>query len=136
MAQKRRATVEIDDIYEVVEQIAKTHRRAMAAQMRLFVDEALVMRGVLTPESVQLPPDTIEAMKNYIDKEPFSEDEDEEVRDLCCDFLKRLAAGEKVANGELAALAHLLGVRPEILKRIRDRYLDGEVKNDQSIAAS
>lgn len=67
--------------------------------------------------------------------DPEETEEEPDVSDRCCEFLRKLAIGGKPTNGELVELAHLLEVRPEILKKIRDRYLDGECHAD-SIAAS
>ncbi|CAD5911390.1 hypothetical protein [Planktothrix agardhii] len=46
-AQKKRITVEVDDIYELIEQMADEGRRSKGAEIRLLVDEALVARGLI-----------------------------------------------------------------------------------------
>lgn len=45
--QKKRITVEVDDIYELIEQMADEGRRSKGAEIRLLVDEALVARGLI-----------------------------------------------------------------------------------------
>lgn len=51
---------------------------------------------------------------------------DEEKNALCCNFLNDLAEGKSPDIGNIAALAHLLGIETAQLARIRDKVLTND----------
>lgn len=137
MAQKRRATVEIDDVYDIVEQLATRHRRAMAGQIRLFVDEALFIRGLI--DDPDLPPDSIEALEKLKNKQVAlpelndsddSESEEEAITPIAT-LLKKLINGHSPSNDEIVRTAGMCGIDTEVLMMLCDEIVKYKQKEKE-----
>lgn len=95
--QKKRITVEVDDIYELIGQMADEGRRSKGAQIRLLVDEALVARGLIDPRP---------GVKPY---QRDSEIDETRLQPITL-LINKLIEGEMPTDSEIASCANLLKI--------------------------
>jgi hypothetical protein len=96
-AQKKRITVEVDDIYELIEQMADEGRRSKGAQIRLLVDEALVARGL------------IESCPGVKPNQSHSEVDEARLQPITL-LINKLTEGEMPTDGQIITCANLLKI--------------------------
>ncbi|MBD2483969.1 hypothetical protein [Planktothrix sp. FACHB-1365] len=100
--QKRRVNADIDDIYDLIEQMADEGRRSKGAQIRLLVDEALVTRGLIEPRpGVKIPLRSSEADRDNLK--------------FIAVLVTKLIEGETPTDDEIRVCANLLDINIEKL---------------------
>lgn len=121
----RRLQVDLKDLGEKIEELAKKEDRSLGAMCRVLISEALEAReseDSVNPSRIRrslssLPVNSLVALANESFQQALSKISTDE-REETVAFLKKLAQGKRPTHAEMVRVAQLIGESPEAIMKL------------------